>query len=168
MSIRQTMPGLNAADAKELAQCIVNSQLAEGIGIEGKKVALEVAVRLADLLDAYHGYHDMMDAVPLDLSNPADYVDARTWAATPGHVKKLVEQYALAERTSSMRHINQEIANLTAMLDQVDRIGGTALELFERRRMQREGIRPKAIDKAIAEMKADGRIPVKKEGGETV
>ena len=166
VNIRQTVPGLAPADAKELAHAIVNSQLAEGMGIDGKKVALEVAVRLADALDAFHGYFDMMDAVPLDLSNVAGYVDLRCWAATPRHVQQLVEQYAEADRKRNMKQINQEIANLTAMLDQVDRTGGTALELFERRRMQREGLRPRAIDKAIATMKVDGRIPAAKENGQ--
>ncbi len=163
--IKQTVPGLTVEDAKKLAHAINNKQLSDGIGADGKKVALEVAVRLADTLDAYHGYFDLMDAVPLDLRDVGSYVDPRCWAATPRHVQQLVEQFMETDRKLTMKQVKQEIENLTAMLHQVDNVGGLALELFERRRLQREGVRPKAIEKAIAEMKADGRIPAAKEGG---
>jgi hypothetical protein len=163
--IKQTLPGLNIADAKALGEAISNSQFSQGIGVDGKKVALEVAVRLADVLDVYHAYRDLMASVPLDLSNVESYVDPRCWAATPPQCKNLVRMTAEAAHKGSLKDIDREIASLTSMLDQLDRIGGTALELFERRRMQREGLRPTAINKAIAQMKADGRIPAAKEGG---
>ncbi|MDO7849208.1 hypothetical protein Q5H92_22785 [Hymenobacter sp. M29] len=168
MRIKQTMPGLTPTDAKQLAHAINNKQMSDGMGAEGKKVALEVAVRLADTLDAYHGYFDMLDAVPLDLSDVASYVDPRTWAATPRHVQQLVPQFMETDRKLTMKQVRQEIENLMAMLHQVDNVGGIGLELFERRRLQREGLLPKAIEKVIAEMKADGRIPAAKEGGATV
>ena len=166
--VRQTVPGLTSTDARQLAHAINNKQLSEGMGADGKKVALEVAVRLADTLDAYHGYFDMLDKVPLDLRDVAGYVDPRTWAATPRHVQQLVEQYMVTDRKRTMKQVQQEITNQLAMLHQVDNVGGMALELFERRRMQRQGLRPRAIDAAIAEMKADGRIPEAREGGAAV
>ena len=165
LRIKQTMPGLTVDDAKQLAHAINNKQLSDGMGADGKKVALEVAVRLADTLDAYHGYFDMLDKVPLDLSDLAGYVDPRTWAATPRYIQQLVEQNMVADRKLTMKQVQQEITNLMAMLHQVDQVGGMALELFERRRMERQGLRKRAIEKTIAEMKADGRIPEAKEGG---
>jgi hypothetical protein len=164
MRIRQTVPGLTPAEAKELGACMVSSQFSVGMGINGRKMALEIAVRLADALDAFHGYLDMLLAVELNFDNAASYVDDRCWASTPRHIQNLVKEVAQAEHRAAIKQVRQEIANLTAMLDQVDAIGGVALELFERRRMQRAGVRPRAIDKAISEMKADGRIPMQKGG----
>jgi hypothetical protein len=165
VSIRKVIPGLNPREAQALGQAISRSQFSAGVGIEGKKIALEIAVRIADTLDAFYGYKDRMAAVVPDLSDVGSYVDERCWAATPRHLQNLVRESAVAAHKASLKHIDQEIDFLTTMLNEVDAIGGVALELFERRRMQRAGVRPKAIEVAIAEMKADGRIPVKQEGG---
>ena len=160
LKIRRTTPGLNRADVLPTAEFVVGRQVSQALGTAGEEAAIELAACLADTMDAQQKYLDLLKAVPLDERDVARYLEPGVWEWTTRNVQNMVLEAMKRTRLSDIRQVEQEIENTAKMLEQVDRCSPKALEMFERRRLYRQGIHNEEQDRRIAKMKEDGLIPV--------